>query len=172
MKTYSARRVVDNELSFLGQDGLWHPTDKYVSYDQMTKLFDSLQPGAGTIYYAQEVDPITGAWIDHSRIDRMVICQNNRRLELDLCGPSFGPGVEAVVIFFDDDGVMDFYKAMMFSGQQTTPYFRDANRFTIPTEKARDAFLKRLAESQNGITLTTGVFYVNPQPKGIKVEGL
>lgn len=172
MKTYSVRRVVDNELEFLGQDGLWHSTDKYVSQDQMEKMFSALGRGTGTIYYAQEVDPITGAWIDYSRIDKLVICQNDRLIELDVCEPSFGPGIEAIAIFFDDVGTMEFYQATLFGGQQNTPFFRNAKRFTIPTASARDVFLKNIADVQNGITMTTGLFYVNHQPDGVRVEGL
>lgn len=165
-KVYIVTRNLDGEVTFMNHAGdfIAGQADK-ISAELKDYFFDSIKPGFGTVYVSQEVRTEDDRWVNPTQVDRLVVCQQGTRRELDIVHtleeyPTVGN--QAMFIRFSDDSEIEFASGWM-DMHQCSPFFHKARTFPINSNDDLERIKQRFSQMDNGITLDAMVVF-----KGIK----
>lgn len=165
-KQFVVTRNVDGIVSFLNPQGYWESDNQHLIPEvQKDTFFDQITAGIGAVYFSMQKAEDSAGWANPIQIDRLVICQQGMRVELDIVHtledyPSIGN--QACILRFSDDSEMEF-SAGWVDARATSPFFHKARVFPIKSAEDLDRVKARFAQLDNGITLDVLVIF-----KGVK----
>jgi hypothetical protein len=161
-KFYVVTRVTDGVVSYLTEEGMFTQTDTpKISEGHMKAFFDSVKPGFGTIFTAQEIEAVGYAWVKPQFLDRLVVCQSDTKLEFvtfDHTGGAPELPMRGLIMRGDDDGELEFSRSQ-FNPLATTPYFKNAYMFSVSNQEELDRAERVRTNMSNGITCDILVVY-------------
>lgn len=161
-KFYVVTRVTDGVVSFLTEEGTFIQTDTpKISEGHMKAFFDSVKPGFGTIFTAQEIEAAGNGWVNAQYLDRLVVCQADTKLDFVTYDHTKGaPTVpmRGLIMRADDDGELEFCRSQ-FNMALTSPYFKNANTFSVSNQEELNRAERARVGMDNGITLDILVVY-------------
>jgi hypothetical protein len=165
-KLFIVTRNIDGEVTFLNLAGEFvsGEADK-IPAELKDQFFDSIEPSFATVYVSQEVEAKGNGWVNPTQLDRLVVCQQGSRRELDIVHtleeyPTVGN--HAMFIRFTDDSEIEFASGWI-DMHVSSPLFHKARVFPINSNDDLERIKQRFSQMDNGITLDAMVVF-----KGIK----